>query len=177
MGENSGRHHDFSGPFRYKKVPWFCLSRKPDTSFRNKNVQFNLLFNTCVFSCKFMSNSLWPHGLYAARLLCLWDRQEYWSGLPFPPPGDLLDPRIKPRSPSLQADSLPSEPPRRPYLILKSSLKGHVSSASNFCTIAGQPPTLGRNYGWLSLTPFLIHHLISYGFSSSGIGFSTPLGG
>ena len=38
-------------------------------------------------------------------------RQEYWSSLPFSSPGDLPDPRIKPRSPALQADSLPSEPP------------------------------------------------------------------
>jgi len=37
-------------------------------------------------------------------------RQEYWSGLPCPPPGDLPNPGIKPRSPALQADSLPSEP-------------------------------------------------------------------
>ena len=36
-------------------------------------------------------------------------RQEYWSGLPFPSAGDLPDPGIKPRSPALQADSLPSE--------------------------------------------------------------------
>ena len=35
-------------------------------------------------------------------------RQEYWSGLPFPPPGDLPDPGIEPGSPALQADSLPS---------------------------------------------------------------------
>ena len=35
-------------------------------------------------------------------------RQEYWSGLPFPFPGDLPDPGIEPRSPALQADSLPS---------------------------------------------------------------------
>ena len=34
-------------------------------------------------------------------------RQEYWSGLPFPSPGDLLDPRLKPAYPALQADSLP----------------------------------------------------------------------
>jgi len=40
-------------------------------------------------------------------------RQEYWSGLPCPPPGDLPDPGIKLRSPTLQADSLPSEPPGR----------------------------------------------------------------
>ena len=38
-------------------------------------------------------------------------KQEYWSGLPFPSPGDLPDPAIKPRSPTLQADILPSEPP------------------------------------------------------------------
>ena len=37
-------------------------------------------------------------------------RQEYWSGLPFPSPGDLPDPGIKPRSPAFQADALPSEP-------------------------------------------------------------------
>ena len=37
-------------------------------------------------------------------------RQEYWSGLPFPSPGNLPDPRIKPGSPALQADSLPTEP-------------------------------------------------------------------
>ena len=36
-------------------------------------------------------------------------RQEYWSGLPFPSPGNLPNPGIKPRSPALQADSLPSE--------------------------------------------------------------------
>ena len=38
-------------------------------------------------------------------------RQEYWSGLPFPSPRDLPDPGIEPRSPSLQADALTSEPP------------------------------------------------------------------
>ena len=37
-------------------------------------------------------------------------RQEYWSGLPFPSPGDLPNPGIKPGSPVLQADTLPSEP-------------------------------------------------------------------
>ena len=41
-------------------------------------------------------------------------RQEYWSGLPFPSPGDLPDPGIEPGSPTLQADTLPSEPPGNP---------------------------------------------------------------
>jgi len=39
-------------------------------------------------------------------------RQEYWSGLPFPSPGDLPDPGIEPRSSTLWADALPSEPPK-----------------------------------------------------------------
>ena len=43
-------------------------------------------------------------------------RQEYWSGLPFPFPGDLPDPGIKPGSPALQADSLLSELPGKPQV-------------------------------------------------------------
>ena len=56
------------------------------------------------------------HGLQPARLLCPWgfSRQKYWSGLPSPPPGDLPKPEIEPRSPELQADSLPSESPGKP---------------------------------------------------------------
>ena len=44
-----------------------------------------------------VSNSLWPYGLYPKSLLCPWDfsRQEYWSRLPFPPPGDLPDSGIE----------------------------------------------------------------------------------
>ena len=42
-------------------------------------------------------------------------RQEYWSGLPFPS-GDLPDPGIEPRSPTLQAEALTSEPPGKPIL-------------------------------------------------------------
>ena len=49
-----------------------------------------------------------------APLSMEFSRQEYWSGLPFLSPGDLPDPGIKPRSPVLQTDSLPSEPPGKP---------------------------------------------------------------
>ena len=42
--------------------------------------------------------------------------QEYWSGLPFPSPGNLPDPGIKPRSPALQMDSLPADPQGKPIL-------------------------------------------------------------
>ena len=48
---------------------------------------------------------------YQAPLSMGFPRQEYWNGLPCPPPGALPNPGIKPRSPSLQTDSLPSEPP------------------------------------------------------------------
>ena len=41
-------------------------------------------------------------------------RPEYWSGLPFPSPGDLPNPGIEPRSPALQVDSLPAESPGKP---------------------------------------------------------------
>ena len=41
-------------------------------------------------------------------------RKEYWSGLPLPSPGDLPDPGIEPRSTTLQADALTSEPPGKP---------------------------------------------------------------
>ena len=43
-------------------------------------------------------------------------RPEYWSGLPFPAPGDLPDPGIEPGSPTLQADSLLTELPGKPYI-------------------------------------------------------------
>ena len=46
-------------------------------------------------------------------------RQEYWSGLPLPSPGDLPDPGIEPRSPALQADALTSEPPGKPIWRIK----------------------------------------------------------
>ena len=47
-------------------------------------------------------------------------RQEYWSGVPFPSPGDLPDPGIEPGSPAFQADALTSEPPGNPGSILGS---------------------------------------------------------
>ena len=53
-------------------------------------------------------------------------RQEYWSGLPFPSPGDLPDPGIEPRSPTLQANALTSEPPGKTTLY-----KAHTNHWTN----------------------------------------------
>ena len=63
-----------------------------------------------------MPDALQTCGLWPTRLLCPWGsfRQQYWSGLLCPPPGDLPNPGIKPRSPTLQADSLPAEPQEKP---------------------------------------------------------------
>ena len=68
-----------------------------------------------------------PHRLRGDdSLLCSWgvSRQEYWSGLPRPPAGGLLNPGITPRSPTLQADSLPFEPPGKPKTYPSPKVKG-----------------------------------------------------
>ena len=52
-------------------------------------------------------------GAHQAPLSMGFSRQKYWSGLSFPSPGDLPDPGIELQSPTLQADALPSEPPRK----------------------------------------------------------------
>ena len=67
----------------------------------------------CVFSCSVVSDSL-QFVVRQAPLSMEFSRQEYWSGLPSFPPGDLPGPGIKPRSPALQADYLLSEPPGKP---------------------------------------------------------------
>ena len=60
---------------------------------------------------------------YKAPLSMEFSRQEYWSGLPYPSPGDLPDPGIEPGSPTLQADALPSEPPGKQGPSLGKSMK------------------------------------------------------
>ena len=65
-------------------------------------------------------------------------RQEYWSGLPFPSPGDLPDPGIEPGSPSLQADTLTSEPPEKPiytytYIHTYTHTHTYIHTHTNIC--------------------------------------------
>ena len=62
--------------------------------------------------CVQLHATLWTIA-HQAPLSKGFSRQEYWSGLPFPSSGELLDPEIKPGSPALGTDSLPSEPPRK----------------------------------------------------------------
>ena len=75
-----------------------------------------------LFSHVHLCANVWP----VARQVPLsmgFSRQEYWSGLPRPPPGDIPNPGIEPRSPALQVDSLPSEPPGK----LKNTRVGSLS--------------------------------------------------
>ena len=81
---------------------------------------------SCYIKKKIVAQScltlLRPHGLYVAfqaPLSMEFSSQEYWRGYPFLSPGDLPDPGIKPRTPALQADSLPSEPPGKPLMLHK----------------------------------------------------------
>ena len=71
----------------------------------------------CV-SCSVVSDSLLPRRLYATGLLCPWDfpGKDTGMGCHFLLQGKLLDLGIEPRSPALQADALPSEPPGKPLL-------------------------------------------------------------
>ena len=87
------------------------------------------------------SDPLWPHELWPTRLLCPWgfSRQEDWSGLPCPPPGDLPNPGIKHRSSTLQVDSLSSDARGKPNNIGMGSLS----------LLQGTFPTQESNWGLL----------------------------
>ena len=74
-----------------------------------------VLFVCVCVSCSVVSDFLPTHIAHQAPLPMEFSRQEYWSGLSFPSPGDLPNPGIEPRSPASEADSLPSVPPGKPY--------------------------------------------------------------
>ena len=79
-----------------------------------------LVVQSCLILCNLMDCSLPDSSVMG------FFRQEYWSGVPFHPPGDLLNPRAEVRSPILQADSLPSEPPGKGGLKDNFSLLGLI---------------------------------------------------
>ena len=104
LGWNSGDRIDLGstthelGVFaQYLYLSWSQLLGASATSERKV-----LVSQSCLTLCDPMDYSQAP-------LSMEFSRQEYWSGLPFPSPGDLLDPGIEPESPALQIDSLPSE--------------------------------------------------------------------
>ena len=109
----------------------------------------SLLFNTlsrfvkCYYKCKVRVAQLCLTLCDSMTRACQtplsmgFSSQEYWSGLPFPSPGDLPDPGIEPQSPALREDSLPSESPVLLYTVLKPA-KSLLSCFLGLCYAAGQ---------------------------------------
>ena len=88
-------------------------------SKKKKKIQMKLLSRVWLFATR------WTVA-YQAHPSMGFSRQKYWSGLPFPFPGDLPSPGIEPRSPALQADALLSEPPGNHYFFSVTSSKYHL---------------------------------------------------
>ena len=92
----------------HKRSPHWTLHSRPMKQLSKWKQKRGALQREKSCNCSVLSNSLWPHGPYPPGSLSMrFSRQECWSGFSFPSPGDLPDPGIKPRSPLLQADSLP----------------------------------------------------------------------
>ena len=94
----------------------------------------------CVCACSVVSDSLWPHGpLWAHRtpLSMGSPRQEYWSGLPFPSPGDLTQLGIEPISPALAGRFFTPEPPGKPFTPLLSCKFLDCWKFDDFCPASG----------------------------------------
>ena len=83
-----------------KRFIWFYFQRKWKVKVKS-------------LSCVWLFATPWTATFQAPPSMGF-SREEYWSGLPFPSPGDLPDPGIEPGSPTSQADSLPPEPPGKP---------------------------------------------------------------
>ena len=89
-----------------------------------------------LFSCIRLFATLWTVA-HLAPLFVGFSRQKYWSGLPFPPPGDLPNTGVKPRFPTLHVDSLPSEPPGKP-----TESPGEPQRKDRFSSVTQSCPTL-----------------------------------
>ena len=126
-----------------------------------KGLTFSHKTNVCLFVAQLCLTLCSPmkHSPQAP-LFMGFSRQECWSGLPFPSPGDLPNPEIEPGSPTLQADSLLSELSGKLLLLLLSRFS-HVRLCATSYTEAHQAPlSLGfsRQENWSGLPfPSLMH--------------------
>ena len=138
--------------------PWFSSSQTGMYLKCSGIKKHSIIWHTfelwcmCVcqsLSCVWLFTTPWTV-VRQAPLSMEFSRQQYWSGLLFPAPGDLPDPVIKPRSPALQADSLPSEPPGKPLLMLRRPLKEEITCFGDFLN------TLRTQRKWMKKfqTPF-----------------------
>ena len=101
------------------------------------------------FSCVRLFEIPWTVA-YQAPPSMGFSRQECWSGLPFPSPGDLPHPGIKPGSPALWADALPSEPLGKPWTTMAALFLVFWETTILF-TIVAVPYTLTNSVGGFSV--------------------------
>ena len=138
----------------------------PDTG-NNAQVEWGVLLyggSLVVKSCPTLETPLTVG--CKAPLSLGFSRQEYCNGLPFPCPGDLPNLGIKPGSPALQMDSLPTELSGKPYRKVSPRFElGSLDTESRVLTI-----TLETNHKWASA-----HFLGCYKCSIPGEGHGNPL--
>ena len=128
-GKTTGREHS---PTHQQKIrlkiywAWPCPTEQypvsPSVSLSHQEPSINLL-PLSVRKSEVPQSWIFVTPLtvaYQAPQSMEFSRQEYWSGLPFPSPGDLPSPGIEPRCPTLQADALPSELPGEPSYLSES---------------------------------------------------------
>ena len=98
--------------FLVSLLPEFQILRPSHCCFESESVQ--------------LSATPWATAVHQAPLSMGFSRQEYWSGLPFPSPGDLPNPGIKPGSLPLQV-SLTTEPPGKPIGVLTMKINNMIT--------------------------------------------------
>ena len=160
-----------SYPSSSHKTPWELLSAFLEWGYKAHCRWLRTANSPALRKCTRSTPSMWsstfprpPRPQLFKRIECLWlgrvqlfatpwtvahqaplsmgfSRQEYWSGLPFPSPGDLPNPGIEPWSPALQMDSLPSEPPGKPISKENLSISGltHPTYQHPICAVAKRP--------------------------------------
>ena len=125
--------------FNYKKSSDIDRLRKSTVTFRM--VVFVLVAQLCLTAIPWSVAHWAPLSMESSR-------QEYWSGLSFPSPGDLPNPGIEPGSPVLQADSVPSE---AQYLKI-----------STFLSLSSLMIMILNTYWTLTVLVILLRHILTH---------------
>ena len=107
-----------SSLIKLSKILFFAYWRLKFCLFSSFLILYFTAFPLCVWMCVLSYARIFETSwtvAHQAPLSMGFPRPKYWTGLSFPPPGDLSDPGIKPMSPALQVNSLPIEPPGSPF--------------------------------------------------------------
>ena len=112
--EKPGRLQSMGSPSRTQLSDFtYVLTSSHLYMTTGKTIDFHTLNESISYSDMWLFATTWTVA-HQAPLSIAFPRQKYWSGLPFPSPGNLPSPGTEPRCPALQADSLWSEPPGKP---------------------------------------------------------------